>query len=144
MPQRQRILLMSCSKRKKGKKGPIPATERYDGPPFRVLRKYLREIADPRLSVYVLSAKFGVIAGSRRIPHYNRKMKAQRAASLRKRAVERIKSVLRNRKYGEGFFIGSRNYLRAIEPLNQFEPSFREAKGRPGQKLKSLRNWLRR
>jgi hypothetical protein len=135
---------MSCSQRKTAGKGLIPAIDRYDGPALRVLRKYLREVSDPGLSVYLLSAKFGVIARSRRIPNYDHKMNAERADWLRKRAVQRIKSILRNRKYNEGFFVGSRNYLRAIEPLNQFEPSFREAKGKPGKKLKSLRNWLRR
>ena len=135
---------MSCSQRKLGDKGLIPALDRYDGPAFRVLRKYLREITDPALSVYVLSAKFGVIAASRRIPNYDHKMNAHRAKSLRRRSVQRIKSILRNRKYSEGFFIGSRNYLRTIEPLNQFEPSFGEAKGKPGQKLKFLWTWLRK
>jgi len=134
---------MSCSQRKIRKDGLIPATERYDGPAFRVLRKYLRQIADPDLSVYVLSARFGVIAGKRRIPYYDRKMNTQRAKSLRKRAVQRIMSVLRNRRYNDAFFIGGRNYLRTIGPLSQFEPAFREAKGKPGQKLKFLRNWLR-
>jgi uncharacterized protein DUF6884 len=135
---------MSCSQRKTEDKGLIPAVDRYDGPAFRALRKYLREITDPALSVYVLSAKFGVIAGSRRIPNYDHKMNAHRAESLRKPALQRIKSILRNRKFNEGFFVGSRNYLHTIEPLNQFKPSFGEAKGKPGQKLKSLRTWLRR
>jgi hypothetical protein len=134
---------MSCSQRKVRKKGLIPAIKRYDGPPFRVLRKYFREIADPRLSVYVLSARFGVIASRCRIPNYNCKMNVQRARTLRKRAVPRIKSVLRNRKFKDAFFIGGRNYLRVIEPLDQFRPLFREAKGKPGQKLKSLCCWLR-
>src|SRR5205823_11358213 len=134
---------MSCSQRKVRKKGFIPATERYDGPAFRVLRKYLREIRDPQLSIYVLSAQFGVIAATRAIAHYDCKMNAQRASVLRARAVQKIKSVLRTRNYREAFFIGGQNYLRAIEPLNQFEPRFREAKGKPGQKLRSLHDWLR-
>jgi uncharacterized protein DUF6884 len=144
VPQRRRILLMSCSQRKTPGKGLIPAIDRYDGPAHRVLRKYLRELADPGLSVYFLSGKFGVIGASRGIPNYDYKMSPQRAAWLRKRALQRIECILRSGKYNEGFFIGSRNYLRTIEPLNQFKPSFREAQGKPGQKLKSLRNWLRK
>ena len=100
-------------------------------------------MADPRLSVYVLSARFGVIAGRHRIPYYDRRMNAKRAKSLRKHAVQKIKSVLRNRRYHDAFFIGGRNYLCAVEPLSQFEAVFRQAKGKPGQKLKSLYNWLR-
>jgi hypothetical protein len=134
---------MSCSQRKVPNNGLIPATERYDGPAFRVLRKYFRDIDDPGLSVYVLSAKFGVIAGGCRIPNYDHKLTTNRAELLRVRAVQRIKSILRNLKCKEAFFIGSRNYLRAIEPLNQFRPLFREAMGKPGQKLKSLHCWLR-
>jgi hypothetical protein len=134
---------MSCSQRKVHNSDVIPAIERYDGPAFRVLRKYFKDIGDPYLSVYVLSAKFGVISGRRRIANYDRKMSEQRATSLRRRAVRKIKFVLRNRKYREAFFIGSQNYLRAIEPLDQFELCFTAAKGKPGQKLRSLHDWLR-
>ena len=134
---------MSCSQKKVQKGDLIPAMERYDGPAFRVIRKYLNDVGDPYLAVYVLSAQFGVISARRRIANYDRKMNAQRARFLRRPAVRRIKSILRNRKYRQAFFIGSQNYLCAIEPLDQFEPCFAEAKGKPGQKLRSLHDWLR-
>jgi hypothetical protein len=42
MPSRQ-LLVLSCSQRKLPNPEPLPALERYDGPAFRVLRKFLRE-----------------------------------------------------------------------------------------------------
>ena len=38
-----RMLILSCSSRKKPTNRQMPAIERYDGPAFRVLRKFLRE-----------------------------------------------------------------------------------------------------
>jgi hypothetical protein len=134
---------MSCSARKVSSPGLLAATYRYDGSAFRVLRKYLREVPDPDLSVYILSAKFGLISCKRRIPHYDCKMNKQRAIVLRRSLISKLKSILRYRRYQRAFFIGGRTYLTAIEPLHQFRPVFRIAKGEQGQKLKSLRAWLR-
>jgi len=39
----QRLLILSCSQRKRPDPSLLPAIERYNGPPFQVLRRYLRE-----------------------------------------------------------------------------------------------------
>jgi len=38
-----RLLFIACSQRKNPAEGVLPALDRYDGPAFGVLRKYLRE-----------------------------------------------------------------------------------------------------
>jgi len=38
-----RLLILSCSARKRGPAEPIPALDRYDGSLWRVLRSYLHE-----------------------------------------------------------------------------------------------------
>ena len=56
-----RLLILSCSKAKRADCGLLPAIDRYDGPFFRVLRRYLRQQpADPPV-VHILSAEFGLI-----------------------------------------------------------------------------------
>src|SRR5207247_7032704 len=95
----RRILLMACSQRKKKGRRNLPAIDRYDGPAFRVLRKYLREVNDRSLSVYVLSAQYGIIPSWKRLPNYDQKMNFERASVLRVLAIKKLKSVLRNSCY---------------------------------------------
>lgn len=54
-----RMLLIGCSKAKVEGEDPLPAIERYDGPLFRVVRRFLREGPESLQDVviYVLSAK---------------------------------------------------------------------------------------
>src|SRR5438034_6245695 len=52
----RRVLVISCSERKRSVQGPLAAIDRYDGPAFRVVRRYLRETQDRALKVYILSA----------------------------------------------------------------------------------------
>lgn len=77
-----RLLLISCSKRKRADYKLMPAIDRYDGPAFYVLRRYLREIDDRHLSVYILSAEFGIINVQKLIPYYDR-LNGLRASGLK-------------------------------------------------------------
>ena len=63
-----RLLILSCSQRKAPAKGRLPAIDRYDGPAFRVLRKYLREGPAEVPTVLILSAKYGLIESEREDP----------------------------------------------------------------------------
>ena len=53
-----RLLIMACSARKRATEDLLPAIDRYDGPAFRVLRKYLSHAERPGLTVMILSAKY--------------------------------------------------------------------------------------
>jgi len=64
----QRLLILACSQRKRPGASSLPAIERYDGPAFRVLRRYCRLNQDNGLFVYVLSAEFGLIPVKQPIP----------------------------------------------------------------------------
>src|SRR2546430_68654 len=90
-----RLLLLSCSQRKLGTPGKILALQRYDGPAFRVVRRYLRESEDPALHICVLSAEHGLIASGERIADYDRKMDAERAAELRESSLATLEAILR-------------------------------------------------
>lgn len=58
--------------KKEGRLKTVAALERYDGPAFHVLRKFIIECpAEARnLDIHILSAKFGLITAARSIPRY--------------------------------------------------------------------------
>jgi len=70
---KRRLLILSCSQRKQASHGLLPAIERYNGPLFFVLRRFLRECPcqAKRLDVYILSAAYGLIAGDFPTPLYD-------------------------------------------------------------------------
>ena len=65
MSHNRRLLILSCSQRKHTSLDPLPAIERYDGPLFKVLRRFLRESSHQArdLDVFILSAAYGLIPG---------------------------------------------------------------------------------
>lgn len=85
------LLILGCSMTKLQTPGVLPAVERYDGPLYRVLRSFLRKSMWPkRLSVAVLSARYGLIGGLTPIEYYNQRMDPQRAAELRVQTTNRL------------------------------------------------------
>lgn len=91
----QRLLILACSQRKRPEASPLPAIERYDGPAFRVLRRYCRLIQDSGLIVYVVSAEFGLISAEKTIPTYDRRMTSERAEDLRPFIAAAVKTAVR-------------------------------------------------
>src|SRR5690348_4465403 len=89
----QRLLILSCSQRKRPDLELLPAMDRYDGPSFRVLRRFLSQRPTERLTVYILSAEFGLIPATLPIPDYDRRMTPQRARELQPQALEVIAQV---------------------------------------------------
>ena len=77
------MLILSCSQRKRLDEGLLPAVERYDGPAFQVLRRFLRENSSEAPHVLILSAEHGLISYDRPIAAYDRKMTLARARELR-------------------------------------------------------------
>jgi hypothetical protein len=78
-----RLLVISCSKRKRLDSRLMPAIDRYDGPTFRVLRCFLREHPEHAPEVLIISAEYGLLSADSRIPFYNRAINATRAKELR-------------------------------------------------------------
>jgi hypothetical protein len=79
----RRLLVISCSQRKHLDPPLMPAIDRYDGPAFRVLRRFVREHPEHAPEVWIMSAKCGLLAGGSQIPFYNQPMDAMRAKELR-------------------------------------------------------------
>lgn len=88
---RHRLLILGCSAIKLDTPGLLPAIERYDGPPYRVLRSFLRTSVWPkRLSIAVLSARYGLIGGLTPIEYYDQRMDRRRAAELRGQVTDTL------------------------------------------------------
>lgn len=144
-----RLLILSCSKRKRSAAGLQPALDRYDGPVFRVMKKFIR--AHPfeaqAVDVYVLSAKFGLIPEDHPIAYYDRRMTLQRVKRLNQRVLTELKRILIKRRYIELFISVGKDYLQALdgfEPLIPDNLKVITSTGSMGRKQSELRNWLHR
>jgi hypothetical protein len=141
-----RLLLIACSAQKRTGEAKLPAVERYDGPAFRVLRKYLRESPEGSLTVLILSAKFGLIPSARKIPDYDLRMTRVGAERLREGVLDRLRSRLRATTYLEiGLCLG-REYQSALAGYEDIVPDGTKVttiRGGLGSRLTKLREWLR-
>ena len=114
--QISRLLIISCSRRKNPTSKKLPAIERYDGPIFQVLRKFLKECPkDARtLDVYILSAKFGLITLQQKIPYYDMQMNVQRATELNPKVIAAAQEILARNCYDKVFICMGKHYRLAI------------------------------
>src|SRR6266852_4829337 len=110
----KRLLILACSQRKRPEASPLPAVERYDGPAFRVLRRYCRFTQDNGLVVYILSAKFGLIAAKKPIPSYDRRMTLKRAQNLRPIVANAAQTAIKRHEPWEVFICAGKTYLQAL------------------------------
>jgi len=143
----KRLLILACSRRKRSDPELLPALERYDGPTFRVVRKFLRDSPDraEALDIAVLSAEFGLISADQRMPDYDRRMTAPRAYELRSDTLAALKQKLAPGGYRELFISAPRDYLQALIGCEQFvcrDLVLTISSGTQGRKLTELRDWL--
>ena len=142
-----RLLILSCSQRKAAVPGCVPAIDRYDGPAFRVLRKYLREDASFAPTVLIVSAKYGLIESSCRIPEYDCRMTATRAKELRPCILAAARRALPARKWQEVAVCVGKHYRSALDGVLSLLPDGSRVvfiSGGQGLRLTRLREWLRR
>ena len=142
-----RLLILSCSQRKHSTQGLLPALQRYDGPAYRVMNKFMRVHPSEMtsLDVYILSAKFGLISACKPIPHYDRRMTLQRAKELQPRTQPELKRILSGRQYDELFISMGKAYRQVLvgyeSPISA-NLNVIISTGGIGYKLAELRNWL--
>jgi hypothetical protein len=142
----RRLLVIACSEKKLAARGLLPAIERYDGPAFRVLRKYLREDPEDVPSVLILSAKYGLIAANRPIPAYDRRLTPTAARELRPQLAEALRAALRGKEWRSVGICAGRAYRAALEDVSELVPEgvrVDQIVGGQGQRLTALREWLR-
>jgi hypothetical protein len=139
------MLILSCSQRKRADEGLLPAIERYDGPAFQVLRRYLRERPTEALDVLVLSAEHGLIPHDLPIAAYDRAMTPARARELRPLILTELDRIFSVHTLQDILVFAGRHYLTALgtddtSPLNS--RNARVCSGTLGRKLSELHDWL--
>jgi hypothetical protein len=147
MEFRNRLLILSCSRRKSREPGLIPALTRYNGPLFQIVRRFARDCPQQadHLDVFVLSAEFGLIRGSTPVPLYDRQMTSERALQLVPRALRTLKRTLDGAPRDLFISVGS-DYLPAIigyERLLRGDVNIYLSTGVLGRRQAELHDWLR-
>lgn len=140
-----RLLIVACSERKNPLPELVPAIERYDGPIFRVLRKFLCEYSGQAPEILILSAKFGLIGPSDMIPEYNCRLTADAATRLRPAVLAKLRAALQSSPVtAVGLCLG-RDYMQAVKGFETYLPggtSLEYIGGGLGRRLTRLREWL--
>ena len=157
-----RLLVMSCSERKNRFDVPRPAFEVYDGPAFRVVRKYCEELnaqtsagrataphpalAAPGLYVMIVSAKFGPIPWTRPVDHYDEKLTHAKAMHERDRGAwsQLLFHACASVKPASAFVYGGEDYKLAVPVTGWRTPDcpVELSSGGQGFQLRQLKRWL--
>jgi hypothetical protein len=141
-----RLLILACSQRKNPVRGRLRAIDRYDGPAFRVLRKYLRDDSSEFLTILVLSAKYGLIESGRMIPWYDHRLSGASAGRLRPRVLNTARQFLRSHRWKTIGVCAGKEYRSALTGLADLIPAGARLDviaGGLGKRLAALRDWLR-
>ena len=142
----RRLLILSCSQRKNTSQGQLPAIDRYNGPLFFVLRRFLRECPHEakHLDVYILSAAYGLIAEDFPTPLYDQKMNMARVLELQPQVKTTFSSLLQN-NYASICLVLGNTYLKTFEGLHHLISKLTEfivTYGPIGKKQTQLKKWL--
>lgn len=140
-----KLLLLGCSQCKKTDEGLLPAIDRYDGPVFRLLRRYLRQETNSSINVKILSAKYGLISDDQLLPYYDYRITKAQSESLHDRIVEKLETVVNSKPYSKLLICLGKDYLDAIygyEAIIPNELTVQIATGGIGRKLSILHDWL--
>lgn len=147
MAETKRLLLLGCTRQKRPEPELTPAVDRYDGPLFRILRKYQREnlIQSSEIDTYILSAKFGLLAANTLIPDYDLVMTKKQARSLQDKVVNDYKRLVSSNEYKDAFISFGKFYWHVFEGYEKVIKSTKQAyiaTGSMGRRQSQLLSWL--
>ncbi len=137
------LLLISCSATKRHDPGLLPAIQRYQGVVYRVVRRNRPD----HLSVWIISAEFGLIDETCPIPDYDRLMTPERSRELEQAVSQELDRRLRTEHYTSIFVNLGTHYARTLNASVIF-PHLRaagfveEAHGGIGSRLRQTKQWL--
>lgn len=137
------LILISCSATKRTTpKAPLAAIERYDGVFFRVLRKARREgRLSPSITLVILSAKYGLLAPTTRIGHYEQRMHRDRIPELHLSVQKKLRGILRRRRFKAVYVNLGRDYAPLVAGIAEIDRAI-WATGGIGTRAQSLKTWL--
>ncbi len=143
----RRCLIVGCSRTKVDTSERLPAIQRYNGPAYRVIRRFLREApaAGESLDIFILSAEFGLITADTKIPAYDRLMTESRADELRSQVLTTVQDKIGLQPYSEIFLSMGKTYLRALVGINDLVHDGTDvvvSNEASGRQLTELKQWL--
>jgi hypothetical protein len=142
------LLLISCSGTKKSNAWAIPAIERYEGTTYKVIQKARREGYWPeQTDLFIISARYGLIAEHTLIEDYDQKMNQARALELQAEVSQAFDALLRAKPYTQIFVNMGKVYTQSIASSSEFckalqEGRLQEAAGGIGERLRQTKLWL--
>ncbi|MCL4447067.1 MAG: hypothetical protein M1556_01410 [Candidatus Thermoplasmatota archaeon] len=128
---KERLLILSCSDSKRIGIG--KAIDIYDGPAYKIVRKYLRH--NNGLDVRIISAKYGIISKDTLIEDYNERLTPEKASVYRTRYSQEIRTL--SSAYGEVLIYGGSTYQSVFKNVE-----VKRTNGRIGEQLSQLKKWL--
>lgn len=139
----KKLLILGCSATKLDADGHIPALDRYDGPMYRVLRKFLREREWPQdLSIGVLSAEHGLFGSLKGIENYDRRMNRAIAAEKAHECLA-VLEKWRDGGHGASYLPLGKDYLPAVQPgLDSLNIPHKTFNGGIGEKMSQVKTLL--
>jgi len=142
----KKLLIISCSNRKKKAQGKTKAFNLYDGVVFRMIKKLEREKIFPNnLEILILSAHYGLIEWHKNVALYDRVMTHKRTREIKEKVRKQLMGALKRTKPEEIFCCLGKNYWKSIEePLGKLQIPIRVAQGRIGEKLSETKQWILR
>lgn len=136
--EKTRLLILPCSKRKKQLNN-VCSINLYDGPFYRILRKYSLNNID----LMILSAKYGLISSNDLISYYDQKMTRNRAEEMAGEIASKIEKVVDDNNYDEIFINLGKNYMAALKESKILSSANAiVASGEIGERLHQLKTWL--
>jgi hypothetical protein len=137
------LVVISCSAAKvHSPRAPLAALDRYDGVFYRVVRKAIRErCLSPGIELVILSAKYGLISPSTRIPFYEQRLTRERAMILGPVVRQKMASLLRRRSYCRLLVNMGRDYEAILREMPELNDAI-WATGSIGRRAATLKAWL--
>lgn len=139
----RKLLVLGCSQTKRDAPGLLPAIDRYDGSPYRVLRNYLREREWPtNLSVAILSAKYGLVGGFTGIEDYDERMTPTKASEWAPKCLPILASWAA--EHASVHFSLGKDYLPAVSSAieHDLKDKVKIFEGPIGMKLNQIKGLL--
>jgi hypothetical protein len=138
-------LLLACSQRKRLDAGVLPAIDRYDGPAFRLLRRYIKQNSVQSVDAKIISAEYGLISTDYSLPYYDCRITKKQSKILHSQVITGLEIALNSKPYTNLLIWLGRDYLEAIHSYEAIIPegmTVQLANGGIGRRLSILYDWL--
>ena len=140
----KKLLIVSCSERKRNLINLTPAVDLYDGPMFRMIRNF-EPIYYNGVDLMIVSAKYGLMPHNHLIRNYDQRLTPNRLPFLQKETMKRLQQKLSTVDYNEIMLSMGKDYLRIFDSVEYIVPKNCEilmADGKIGEKLHVVKTWL--